>query len=475
MSNAKQRVVWVVDDSPLDAARARASLSRTYAVLRFADGADALEKLNSGEERPDVIVLDWLMPNVSGLEACRYIRSRRELDDIGVLVITAHGESTLLIEALQAGANDFLAKPWADEELLARVASLVRTKTSIERAEEAEAEVRRMLDEAPDPLIAINEKWTFTYANLEAERAFGRLSTSLIGRSAAEILPGLSTSALQQAEPGILGDVEINGRIFEPSVRHHMGKHVGGGRTISLRDVTERRAAEQRRLDFYSMVAHDLRSPMQAILLRTELLLRGRRGELPIPVTADLGRIQDHVNSLVRMLNDFLDLARLEATNYKLEIEELDIGALMRASIEDLRPLADAAGLAMAVDIHPVLPRTLGDSRLLSQVFVNLLGNAIKFTRAGGTVTVRIAPESSHVIISVKDEGPGIEPERQAVLFDRYVRAASDKPGTGLGLTIVKEIVTAHAGTFGVKSKVGEGSEFWVSLKTDGTNGLKDR
>lgn len=464
MSVARTRVVWVVDDSPLDAERARATLTPAYQVVRFADGADTLERLSSGTDRPDVILLDWMMPNVSGLETCKYIRSRRELDDIGIVVMTANREPSLMIEALEGGANDFLTKPWTDEELLARVATLVRNKMLIERAEEAETEVRRLLDEGPDPLIAINEAGRLTYVNYEAARAFGQAAPALIGANAQELLPGLSASVRQQVGQTALPDVEIRGRTFAPSLGLHSSKLVGGGRTISLRDVTERRESEQRRIDFYSMVAHDLRSPMQAILLRTELLLRGRRGELLPMVSADISRIQDNVNSLVRMLNDFLDLARLEATNYALESSAVDVVSLVRGSIEDLRPLADAAGLALLVDIGATLPSINGDRRLLSQVFVNLLGNAIKFTRAGGTVSVRIAPENAHVIVSVKDEGPGIEPERQATLFDRYVRAASDKPGTGLGLTIVKEIVSAHGGTFGVKSRVGEGSEFWVCL-----------
>src|SRR5262249_26264005 len=155
--DSSRRVIWIVDDSPSDAQRAAQALSADYAVRVFADGSSALEALGNSP-LPDLFVLDWVMPGVTGIDVCRFLRSsnQRSVCNISVLLLTAKNKTEQIVEGLGAGANDFLAKPYSGEELRARVAALLRTKQLLERAEAAEQRVERLLAGSPDALISLD-------------------------------------------------------------------------------------------------------------------------------------------------------------------------------------------------------------------------------------------------------------------------------------------------------------------------------
>lgn len=455
--------MWVVDDSPLDAERVRRTLEPECEVRILRDGSVVLEELAHAEP-PDVLVLDWLMPGVSGIEVCQFLRSPRSGNaSIAILMLTIQNKTEQIVRALSAGANDFVSKPFSDDELRARVRSLIRSKELLERAERAEASLHKLLANAPDALIAVDAAGVVTYANAEAARLFDRAATAMTGQPLGAILPTLPPD--WHSGPGsYFPDVDVGGRVLAPAVRL-MPHDTGAERTIlALRDVTDRRKAEQRRLDFYSIVAHDVRSPLSAMLLRTELLLGGGRGELAPTVLADVRKIQGGIHSLVRMINDFLDLAQFEGSSYRLNEQELDFCWIVESTLDELKPLADNRRITLSSSV-PNRPVTLlGDSRRLAQVLNNLVDNAIKFTRPGGQVSIKVLLRDTEVLVRVEDNGPGIPPDELPTLWDRYVRGRTSAPGTGLGLLIVKEVVEAHGGAVGVESEVGTGSTFWFRL-----------
>jgi signal transduction histidine kinase len=237
---------------------------------------------------------------------------------------------------------------------------------------------------------------------------------------------------------------------------------------ISLRDVTERRQKEARRLDFYSIIAHDLRSPLNAMSLRTDLILNGRHGTPAPGLAADLLKVKGSIHSLVGMINDFLDIARFESTPVKVEPEVVDVAGLLDMTMESLRPLLESGSLRWErrVAASAVNCEVTGDPRRLSQVFNNLIGNAIKFTPPQGAITTSVSCEPGWVEIGVEDTGPGVPPQALPTLFERYTRATGQETvtGSGLGLMIVRDVVQAHGGSVGVNSTVGVGSRFWVRL-----------
>lgn len=465
-SSEKRPVVWVVDDSALDAERARRVLEGQYAVRVFSDGSAMLEHLAS-HPPPDVLVLDWVMPGVSGIEVCRFLRSSHGVSpQLAVLLLTMQTQTEQIVEGLEAGANDYLVKPYADPELRARVDSLVRWIRLLERANKAEASVVELLEHAPDPLLRVDGEHRIAFANREAERVLGSSGEDLEGKSLSEVVPRLRVEQLSEAArlSRPLPDVEIGEQLFSPSVRF-LPSEGEAGLTIALRDVTARRQRESRRLDFYSMIAHDLRSPLGAMLMRTDMMLRGRRGVLSAELIADLRKMETHMRGLVALINDFLEFARMEEAAHKMEWSRFDVAVLINEIVDDFRPLVDSTRQQLSIDAGEV--NVLGDRRRLQQVLTNLISNAIKFTPEMGTIRTCIEPKVHELEVSVIDTGRGIPLERQTTLFDRYTRvtdSADSTPGTGLGLMIVREIVEAHGGSVGVESTPGQGSRFWFRL-----------
>jgi DNA-binding response OmpR family regulator len=204
-------LVWVVDDSALDAERARHVLEGRYEVEVFGDGSAMLESLAS-RRPPDVLVLDWVMPGVSGIEVCRFLRGGgRTHPQLGILLLTMQTRTDDIVEGLASGANDYLVKPYADPELRARVDALVRWNGLLDRAQKAEASVLQLLEYAPDPLITIDRHQRVSYVNGEAQRALGQAAAALLGRPLAEVLPRLPVEDLGDAARTSrpLGDIEI--------------------------------------------------------------------------------------------------------------------------------------------------------------------------------------------------------------------------------------------------------------------------
>jgi PAS domain S-box-containing protein len=455
------RRIWIVDDSGLDAARAARVLAKDFSVETFCDGSAVLERL-AASEPPDVVVLDWVMPGISGVEVCRFLRSHEGRQGLAILLLTAHRHTEQIVEGLSAGANDYLAKPYEDEELRARVNALLRSRALLERAERAETAHRMLLETAPDPLLLVDEEGCLRFVNARAAQVLSQPAEVLLGRSLSELVPELASAHLPPAAGESLlppGDVTIAHRRFSATL-------TAGPRstTIALRDVTERRLLEERRLDFYSIIAHDLRTPLSAMTLRLALL--GGGGGIDARAKQDVEKLQERLRSLVDMINDFLELASLEGVSYRLHRSEVDLKQVIEEVVEEYRPLLERGGVAWdgIEGDGETRPVVLGDPKRLAQVFGNLIGNAVKFTAAGGSIFARIERQPRYFEVSIQDTGAGIEESVQPTLFERYTRAQHSASGTGLGLMIVKEIVEAHGGAVGVESALGKGSRFWVRL-----------
>ena len=208
-----------------------------------------------------------------------------------------------------------------------------------------------------------------------------------------------------------------------------------------------------------SVVAHDLRNPLAAISLAATALSRSAPPDAPTHRHA--GRILRASGRMGRLIEDLLDIQRIETGRLGLERATWPIDALLDAVVDAERPLAQAAGLALTLAPHPPGLTAFVDRDRLGQVFANLVGNAIKFTPEGGTLTLGVAPSGADLVFRVSDTGPGIDPEQAAHLFDRFWQARrADRRGAGLGLPICKGIVEAHGGSLWVESEVGRGTTF---------------
>jgi signal transduction histidine kinase len=229
--------------------------------------------------------------------------------------------------------------------------------------------------------------------------------------------------------------------------------------------------------EFISLVSHELRTPLTSMRGYLELLLDGGGGELSDDQNRFLSIVDRNSKRLMHLVGDLLFLAQVEAGKLTLELGEVKLDDVVSESVEAAKPIADERGIELRVSLDTT-PNMVGDRGRLGQVLDNLVSNAVKFTTNGGSVEVRLSSTADEALIEVVDNGIGIAPEEQELLFDRFFRSseATERaiPGTGLGLTIVKAIVERHHGSIEVESASGCGTTMRVRLPLRETHAAEE-
>ena len=231
----------------------------------------------------------------------------------------------------------------------------------------------------------------------------------------------------------------------------------------------ERADLERSRGDLLSTVSHELRTPLTLIRTSVGLLLDSELDDAMRDRL--LGNIKQSAERMQRLVNDILDLTRLEAGRAELQVRLVDLGVLVSDTASLMRPLLDQKRQVLDWTVPEPAPRIMGDYRRLEQVLINLLSNANKFAPAGTSIRIKVVEGADTVTIGVADDGPGISPASQERLFEQFYTDRTSSPsrniGAGLGLPIAKGIVEAHGGRIRVESAVGLGSRFFVDLPKD--------
>jgi signal transduction histidine kinase len=229
----------------------------------------------------------------------------------------------------------------------------------------------------------------------------------------------------------------------------------------------ELEAASRHKSQFLANMSHELRTPLNSVLGFTELLVDGIYGELPERARKTVSRVQTNGRHLLGLINDVLDLSKIEAGQLTLSLDDYSVGQVVRSAVAAVEPLARSKGISLAATIAEDLPLGRGDERRLTQVLLNLAGNAVKFTEKG-TVDILADAIDGHFRIVVRDTGPGIAPENQVLIFEEFQQVDSSstrqKGGSGLGLAISKRFVEMHGGTIDVQSVPGSGSTFSITI-----------
>jgi signal transduction histidine kinase len=225
--------------------------------------------------------------------------------------------------------------------------------------------------------------------------------------------------------------------------------------------------ASQHKSQFLANMSHELRTPLNAILGYTELILDNIYGETPEKMREVLDRLQANGKHLLGLINDVLDLSKIEAGQLMLDLADYSLKEVVHTVFTAVESLANGKKLALITDVAPNLPTGRGDERRLAQVLLNLVGNAIKFTDKG-EVAIRATASDGSFTVTVRDTGPGIAPSDQCKIFEEFQQADSSitrkKGGTGLGLSIAKRIIEMHGGRMWVESDVGKGSTFAFAI-----------
>jgi signal transduction histidine kinase len=343
----------------------------------------------------------------------------------------------------------------AVEDLAGQAAVTLGSSLALRSAREQASVIRAVLDATPDA-IALLDRAGNTIVDNPPSHELGRV---LDHRSA-----GSDPEAELRDEVTLAPGGRTFARYAAP-VRDTAGRFIG--QLIVMRDVTGERQAELVKDEFFALVSHELRTPLTSIVGYVELVLDDDSNTLDPEHRQYLDVVERNAGRLLRLVGDLLFVAQVEAGTLALNPGLVDLGQLVREAVEAARPRAEDSEITLVADVDPV-PTCPGDGDRIGQVLDNLTTNALKFTPEGGRVEVRLRTHGSSAVIEVADTGLGISATEQRQLFDRFFRATAATthaiPGVGLGLTIVKAIVEAHAGQVTVESAEGVGTTFRVEL-----------
>ncbi len=438
----KDMQVLIVEDSPTQAERLRRLIqSKSYQVRVASNGQLALALIR--EHKPDLVLSDIIMPEMNGYELCRAIKIDAGLRDIPVILVTALNDPKDIIRGIECGADNFIRKPYTEDYLLNRISQML-----------ANQELRKDANGDVGIALYLGEQKHFINA----------------GRQ--QILD-LLVSTYEQAVQ-VNGELQARERqVIELNMRlaHHAGELETINREIALKNL-ELAEASRMKSAFIANMSHELRTPLNAIIGFTGALLM----KLPGPLTPDqdkqLNTIRSSARHLLSLINDILDVAKIEAGKVTLVLERVQCQDLLSETSDTLRPMAAAKGLVLTLELPPEPVVIDSDRRALTQIIINLINNAIKFTEHGA-IRIALAQRLENNVllteIAVSDSGAGIRKEDQAKLFQAFSQLDSTSTrhaeGAGLGLYLCQNLANLLGGTLSFTSEYGRGSTFVLALR----------
>lgn len=441
-------------------------------------GTLAAAEAQIGQAPPSILLSDLLLPDTSGISHISKLRS--SLRDIPIIVLTSSSSLEQAVAAMKEGANDFLVKDFGKEfdEVLGLTLSRLATERALalERAtmQRKMVALQNAIENSSDGLAVINRQGSVLYSN-SGYRTF------------AEICGGTPDSLQSsfgeqvQTKKRLLESIEQNlntlsiGGSWNCEILLTNNKDVAYELNISafqsgedpqyvawVRNIASLKRRERFQREMLSTTTHDLKGPLGAILLSSELL----QDMVGPSKTKDLiVRIASSAQGAINLIEEFLSVRKIQEGHLILRPSSQSLQSLIESATQDFTAVAKAKGIRIAAELEDdaaLMVDKLGFHRALG----NLLSNACKFTPKNGDITIRTQQRDGEVYISVKDTGPGMEAAEVRQLFEKFSRLDkhSAVAGTGLGLFVVKSIISAHGGRIEVRSQPGQGTEFTIIL-----------
>lgn len=472
--------ILVIDDEQRIRDACRMVLkSMGFTVETASDGAQGLDMIE--ERHFDILLLDLMMPNISGFEVLSKVR---DIDpDTVVIVITGYATLEHSIEAMKKGAFDFIPKPFTPDQLRAVVTKSLRYTHALQDIATSKSRMRVMINRLMDGVLTTDTEKRIVLANHSFRHMIGYQGSSLVGSRVSEVItdekllqsidqalsmpPGTFTEITHELTmPGSIGSEE---KIYNVRCAPFRGRTDYNLGTITvLHDITAVKKMDQMKSDFVSMVSHEIRSPINSLLMQLKIILDGLAGETTEKQREILERASDKMLNLNNLVTELLDLSRIESGLVAYETELVDIPALLRDQVAFHLPYAKKKNMSINLEIEGRLPSLLANTRHLEEVFSNLITNAIKYSPEGGRISIAAVADNEYLRIQVSDCGFGISEEDLEKIFTRFYRVKDANTraihGTGLGLAIVKSIIDSLHGSITVKSTPGQGTEFTILL-----------
>ena len=435
--------ILIVEDSPTQAERLRRLIrSSGYHARVAANGKLALADIR--EHKPHLVLSDIVMPEMNGYELCRAIKADPALRDIPVILVTSLTDPKDIIRGIECGADNFIRKPYAEDYLLNRIGQML-VNQKLRKNSSMEVGIALYLGDQKH------------FINAERQQILDLLISTY--EQAVQV-----NSELQARERQV---IELNMRLA-----HHAGELETINREIALKNL-ELAEASRMKSAFIANMSHELRTPLNAIIGFTGALLMKLPGPLTDEQDRQLNTIRNSARHLLSLINDILDVAKIEAGKVTLTVESVQCQQLMGEVADTLRPLAAQKGLEVLVDMpeQPIVLQT--DRRALAQIMINLANNAIKFTEKGMIkLALKQRTDEEQALItefSVTDSGSGIKEEDQAKLFQAFSQLDNSSTrhveGAGLGLYLSQNLANLLGGSLFFSSDFGKGSTFTLALK----------
>ena len=486
---AESHKILVVDDEAgIRQGCDRVLRSQGYKVLLAERGEKGLEILR---QQPDVelVLVDLRMPGISGFD---FLLQAQEIAPETVFVmITAYATLESAVEATKRGAYDFIAKPFAPDDLLRLVDRAMERVHLIRERNRLEAERRQqmlelateksqfhtVIDCMAEGVMVCNAEQVLVLFNPAALKILSHTQSLKTPVAVSEVLTSedlvqmISHASTQQKR--LSNEVKLSLDTREKWVLANVAPVIDSasgqflGTVTVLRDITELKRIEDVKAEFINLVAHELRSPLTAVDAYLSVLdedyVKDKEKQHEI-----ITRSKQRIGALVELVSDLLNIASIEEGTVRREIAPQSIGSILNEVKELMEPLAKQNLIRLDLQVPDGLPDVHGDREELMRLFNNLISNSIKYNKKAGEVSITAEQDGPYVKISIADTGIGITKDGLSRLFSEFFREKRDETrlvtGTGLGLHIVKSIVDFYHGRMEVRSELKKGSTFIVWL-----------
>ena len=479
--------ILLVEDDQVDRMAVRRALQRGGIRAELQEAADMDEALGAvAESAFDCVLLDFNLPGQDGLRVLRALRQGGL--DVPVVMLTGQQDTETAVELMKGGASDYLTKESLTPDALAQtLRHAIRLHRAEKQAREAELWFRTVQETSPDGFVVLQSvrddegalrDFRIVYVNPAICRIVGRTADALRDAHLLEAFPGMREAELLPIYEEVVRTGES--RQIETHYTYDgldlwmriTAVRLGDGIALGLGDISPRKRAEQEREAaltarnrFYAVMSHELRTPINAILGYNDLLLAGVYGPLGEGLQQSVERAQRATRHLLELVNDVLDLSKLEAGKLEIVPEPVSMPDLLEELLATVRPLAEERGSELEISSERCRQPIVTDPRRVRQIVLNLVSNAIKF---GEGRPVRVRCQQGHggeIELEIVDSGPGIPAAELPRIFDEFVQLHNaNNGGTGLGLPISKRLTELLGGELHAESTPGAGSTFRLRL-----------